>query len=213
MFRQMHTQEASPGADGSKGVLTRTAPSQAPAGLLGEGGRGLGWEFLTRVLKILLVAAAYYVAARFGLQLALIERNVTPFWPPTGIALVAFLVVGPRAWPGVALAAFLVNAPISTSLWAAGTTAVGNTLAPLIASKLLRRVGFRTELDRLRDAIAIVLLAALSAMFISASVGAGTLVLSGAIPAGAERLGSGASHPAWSAASKRNRRSEPVSER
>jgi signal transduction histidine kinase len=139
---------------------------------------------LTHAVKILLVAVAYYVAGRLGLQLSLVKENVTPLWPPTGIALVAFLILGPRIWPGVALGAFAVNLPISTSLWAAGATAVGNTLAPFVAAKLLDRVGFRKELDRLRDAVAIVFLGALVAMAISATVGAGVLVISGAIPPG-----------------------------
>jgi PAS domain S-box-containing protein len=138
-------------------------------------------DLLVAGAKIVTVGAAYYVAARLGLQLALIEENVTPLWPPSGIALVAFLVLGRGVWPGVALAALLVNTPISTSAWAAATTAAGNTIAPLLAAELLHVVGFRRELDRVRDAIAIVLLAALAAMVISASIGAGTLVLSGAI--------------------------------
>jgi len=138
----------------------------------------------TRAIKILLVAVAYYMAGRLGLQLSLVKENVTPLWPPTGIALVAFLILGPGIWPGVALGALAVNLPISTSLWAAGATGVGNTLAPFVAAKLLERVGFRTELDRVRDAMAIVFLAALSAMLISATVGAGVLVLSGTIPPG-----------------------------
>jgi PAS domain S-box-containing protein len=133
--------------------------------------------------KVVLVGGAYYVAARLGLRLALIERNVTPLWPPTGIAVVAFLVLGWRVWPGVALAAFAVNMPISTNALAAAATAAGNTLAPVVAAILLVRVGFRGEIDRLRDAMAIVFLGALLSMLISASVGAGTLVLSGAIPA------------------------------
>src|SRR6266705_2502963 len=132
--------------------------------------------------NVLLVAVAYYAAARLGLRLALIERNVTPFWPPTGIAVVAFLVFGRAVWPGVALAAFAVNLPISTNGLAAGATAAGNTLAPLVAATLLVKVGFRREIDRLRDAVAIVLGALLS-MLLSASVGAGVLVASGALPA------------------------------
>src|SRR2546423_4880317 len=64
--------------------------------------------------KVVLVGGAYYVAAILGLRVALIERNVTPLWPPTGIAVVAFLIFGWRVWPGVALAAFAVNLPIST---------------------------------------------------------------------------------------------------
>jgi PAS domain S-box-containing protein len=133
--------------------------------------------------KVLIVAFAYYAAARLGLRLALIERNVTPLWPPTGIALVAFLVFGRGVWPGVALAAFAVNLPISTNGLAAAATAAGNTLAPLVAASLLVSVGFRREIDRLWDAVDIVFLGALLSMLISASVGAGTLVLSGAISA------------------------------
>jgi PAS domain S-box-containing protein len=126
---------------------------------------------------IFVVGAAYYVAARLSLELSLIHENVTPLWPPTGIAVVAFLVFGRRVWPGVALAAFAVNLPISTNAVAAGITAVGNTLAPFVAALLLEKVDFHRELDRLRDAIAIVLLGGLVSMLISASIGAGTLVL------------------------------------
>jgi PAS domain S-box-containing protein len=133
--------------------------------------------------KTLMVALAYYVAARLGLRVALIERNVTPLWPPTGIALVAFLVFGRTLWPGVALAAFAVNLPINTNGFAAAATAAGNTLAPLVAASLLIRVGFRREIDRLWDAVDIVFLGALLSMLISASVGAGILLFSGAISA------------------------------
>jgi integral membrane sensor domain MASE1 len=138
---------------------------------------------LNYVAKTLIVAVAYYVAARLGLRVALIEENVTPLWPPTGIALVAFLVFGRALWPGVALAAFAVNLPINTNVLAAAATAAGNTLAPLVAASLLLRVGFRREIDRLWDAVHIVFLGALLSTLISASVGAATLVISGALPA------------------------------
>jgi PAS domain S-box-containing protein len=152
-------------------------------GLATKRDRALGSDVLARVFRIVLVAAVYYVAARLSLRLALVESNVTPLWPPTGIALVAFLVLGRGMWPGIAIAAFLVNAPISTNTLAAAATAAGNTLAPLVAAELLLLVGFRNEIDRVRDALAIVFLAALSATLLSASIGAGTLVLSDAIPA------------------------------
>jgi integral membrane sensor domain MASE1 len=94
----------------------------------------------------------YYGAAVGSLRLAVIGENVTPFWPPTGIAVAALVVFGLRLWPGVAIAAFLVNIPIDASLADAALTAFGNTLAPLVAATLLVRTGFRTELDRTRDA-------------------------------------------------------------
>jgi serine phosphatase RsbU (regulator of sigma subunit) len=128
-----------------------------------------------------LVAVAYYVGARVGLTLSLVERNVTPLWPPTGIAVAAFLLFGRSLWPGVALAAFAVNLPISEGALAAAVTAAGNTLAPLVAALLLARVGFRPQLDRRQDALSIVFLGALASTLISATIGAGTLVVSGAI--------------------------------
>ena len=134
------------------------------------------------LLRLAGVAVAYWAAARLSLNLALVHGQVTPIWPPTGIALVAILVLGRRIWPAIAVAAFAVNLPIGPSLLGAASIAVGNTLAPLVSSELLRRAGFRWQLDRMRDAIAIIVLAALVGMTISATVGSSVLVLSGAVP-------------------------------
>jgi signal transduction histidine kinase len=133
------------------------------------------------LLTVLLVASAYFVAARLSLRLALLP-GVTPLWPPSGIALVALLVFGRRVWPGVALSSFLVSLSIGTSPLPSLAIAVGDTLAPLVATALLHRMGFHLELDRERDAVAIVFLAALLSMLVSASIGALTLVISGTIP-------------------------------
>ncbi len=129
-------------------------------------------------VALVLLAAAYYLSARLGLTMSLVEENVTPLWPPTGIALAAFLLVGRSLWPAVAVAALLVNLPISEGLLAAAATAVGNTLAPFVAAVLLERVGFRRQLDRREDALSIVFIAALGSTVISASVGTATLVAS-----------------------------------
>jgi integral membrane sensor domain MASE1 len=130
---------------------------------------------------LVLVGGAYYLGGRLGLSLSVVEHNVTPLWPPTGIALAAFLLLGRSMWPGVAVAALAVNLPISTGTLPALVTAVGNTLAPLVAAILLERIGFRRQLDRRRDALAIVFLGALASMTISATIGATTLAASGAI--------------------------------
>jgi signal transduction histidine kinase len=133
------------------------------------------------VLPLALVGAVYWLAARLSLGLALVHGQVTPVWPPTGIALVAFLLLGRRAWPAIALGAFAVNLPIGPSPIGAAVIAAGNTLAPFAAAELLRRVDFHRELDRLQDAIAIIV-AALVAMMISATVGSLVLLLSGSVP-------------------------------
>ncbi|MBA2807704.1 MASE1 domain-containing protein [Streptomyces sp. KM273126] len=137
------------------------------------------------------VVAAYYVCARIGLQQELVRGQVTPLWPPTGIALVALMLWGLRMWPAIALGAFLVNVALGPWIVPVLLIAAGNTIAPVCAYLLLRRVGFRTELDRLQDALALVFLGALGGMVISATVGAGVLVAFGA-------LSPGAFWPTWS---------------
>src|SRR5713226_2065699 len=138
--------------------------------------------YLRALLRLALVAVTYWIAARLSLTLALVHGQVTPIWPPTGIALVAILVFGRRVWPAVFLGALAVNLPIGPSPLGAAFIAAGNTLAPLTAAALLKRAGFRIELDRLRDASAIILLGALVAMTISATIGTTVLVISGAVP-------------------------------
>ncbi len=133
------------------------------------------------VTRLAVVAVLYWLTARLGLNFALVHGQVTPIWPPTGIALVAILVVGRRVWPAIALAAFAVNLPIGPSPLGAALIAAGNTLAPLVSAQLLSWAGFRLELDRLRDAMAITLLAALGGMSISATVGSSVLLFSGSI--------------------------------
>ena len=138
--------------------------------------RQTGREFL----RLALVALAYWLAAKLSLNLALVHGQVTPIWPPTGIAVMAILIVGRRATAAIALAAFAINLPIGPSGLGAAVIAAGNTLAPLLSAELLRRVGFHRQMDRLFDAIAITV-AALSGMAVSATVGSLVLILSGAV--------------------------------
>jgi integral membrane sensor domain MASE1 len=145
----------------------------------GQGARG----YLVVCLQCLLVAVAYYLSAKLGLRLALVRGQVTPLWPPTGIGLACLLVLGIRVQPGIIIGAFLVNLPIGPTFWVVIGVSAGNSLAPLCAYVLLRRVGFRVEMDRLWDAINLVFLGALGGMVVSATLGAGTLYLAGALPA------------------------------
>jgi diguanylate cyclase (GGDEF)-like protein len=137
----------------------------------------------SKVLLILGVAAAYYLAARIGLGLQQVRGQVTPLWPPTGVALVSLLLLGRRVWPGISLGALLVNVPIGPSVPAVVAISIGNTLAPLCAYWMLRRVGFGTELKRLRDGLWLVSLGALAAMLVSATIGGTALLAADAIPA------------------------------
>src|SRR4026209_3005628 len=87
----------------------------------------------------LLIAVVYFAAAELGLSLASIHENVTPVWPPTGIAIAALLIFGGRVWPGVFIGALAANLPTSISVASAVGVATGNTLEAVIAWFLLHR--------------------------------------------------------------------------
>ncbi|WP_308288944.1 MASE1 domain-containing protein [Streptomyces humicola] len=135
-------------------------------------------------MEIIVVTAVYFMTARLGLlqEVTIGGETVTPLWPPTGVALFFLLSMGVRIWPGIALGEFAVSASISPVHIADIGIVAGNTLAPVCAYLMLRRVGFRAELDRLRDGLALVFLGALGAMLISATVGDGALALDGTLP-------------------------------
>ncbi|MFF7489198.1 MASE1 domain-containing protein [Streptomyces luteogriseus] len=129
-------------------------------------------------LQTLAVAACYYGSARLGLLRELVVEGavVTPIWPPTGVAVACLLLFGLRCWPGIALGAFFVILSLTTLTPSALAVLAGNTAAPVAGYLLLRRAGFRNDLARLRDGLALVFLGALTAMLISSTTGAGILI-------------------------------------
>ncbi len=132
--------------------------------------------------KLGAIALAYLIAARFGFSHAFTPQGVPVVWPASGVALVAMLVAGHRAWPGVWLGAFLAHATMAEPLLTAASVAAGNTLASVIAAALLQRfAGFDRALVRVRDVLALVLLGAAAACTVSATFGATSLALGGII--------------------------------
>lgn len=146
-----------------------------PKGLWPEASLSGGWYFLS----IVLLAGAYFVAAKVGLSLASVHTNVSPVWPPTGIAIAAILLLGYRVWPGILLGALLANFLTPVPVAASAAIAIGNTLEALSAGWVLRSVGFHTSLDRARDVFKFVVTVAACTM-VSASVGALSLYLGNA---------------------------------
>src|SRR3546814_128932 len=97
-------------------------------------------------------------------------------WPPAGISLAALLVFGYRAWPGILAGAFFTEVGLGIPGGAAAIIAIGNTMEALAGCYLLRRIpGFDLALIRLRDLLALVVLAAGMSTFIGASVAAMSL--------------------------------------
>jgi signal transduction histidine kinase len=128
------------------------------------------------------LAIVYSVTARLGLSVAFPVEQVSPVWPPTGIALVALFRFGHRLWPGVTLGAFAANALAHEPLLTVCGIATGNTLEALVGAWLLRRSGFQPSLERVKDTVILVLLGAASSTIVSATIGATSLCLTGLHP-------------------------------
>ena len=101
-------------------------------------------------------------------------------WPPTGIAIAAFLVFGYRMWPAVAIGAFLVNLTTAGSALSSLGIAAGNTIEGLVATWLVDRFanGYHA-FERPQDVLKFAFLAALASPTLSATIGVTSLALTG----------------------------------
>jgi PAS domain S-box-containing protein len=129
----------------------------------------------------LIVAIVYFAAAEVGLSLASLHSNVTPVWPPTGIAIASLLIFGRRVWPGIFIGALAANLPTNIPVAAAVGIAVGNTLEALLACWLLQRTPrWRNSFDTVGDVMLFVVYAAVLAPLVSATIGSLSLCLGNA---------------------------------
>jgi diguanylate cyclase (GGDEF)-like protein len=131
-------------------------------------------------LLALALAAIYFIVGKLGLKLAYVHPSATAVWPPTGIALVAFLMLGYRVWPGIFLGALLANLTTAGSLPVCLGIAAGNTLEGLLGCYFLNRfAGGETAFDSAKGLLRFLLLAALLSTAVSATLGAVSLSLGG----------------------------------
>ena len=130
-------------------------------------------------MRCALVAAVYFAVARIGFLAAVAQDVVSSAWPPSGFALAALLLLGPRLWPGVALGALAANLSAGVPLAGAAGIATGNTLEALTGFWLLRLAGFDAGLRRIRDVVALVFLGAMLPTALGAALGVTSLLLSG----------------------------------
>lgn len=127
------------------------------------------------------MAISYFVTAKIGLSLSLLEHSVTVFWPPSGIALAALLLFGYRLWPGVFLGALCANWVAGWPILPVVGMATGATLEALLATYLLNRhTRFTVRLDEARDIFRLTWLGGISAL-VSALIGVLCLKWVGAI--------------------------------
>ncbi|OLB18990.1 MAG: hypothetical protein AUH12_01085 [Gemmatimonadetes bacterium 13_2_20CM_69_8] len=137
-------------------------------------------RLLRRLGPLVAIAVAYFVAGKLGLQVAFVNANATSVWPPAGIALAAFVLLGYDVWPAVLVGAFLVNVTTAGSVATSLGIAVGNTLEGVVGAYLVNQFARgRRAFDRAQDVFAFATLAAGVSTTVSATLGVTTLSLAG----------------------------------
>jgi len=137
-------------------------------------------RYLPTLLLVALLTLIYYVAGRIGLALAVVNPSASGVWPSTGIALAALLLFGHRLWPAVFLGALWVNLTTSGAVGASLMIAVGNTLEAVLGAYLVNLYASgRHAFDQSRTIFRFIVLAAMLSTALSATLGTGTLALSG----------------------------------
>lgn len=147
--------------------------------------------FLLMLIRILLLACAYWIAGWLSLQLAIPPGFVSGLFLPMGIALGAMLIWGVPMIGGVLLGSTLLNLSVSLLAGHSFSSAIfliafeiacGSALASLAGVLLIRRyVGFPNDLTDERKIFLLFVLGGPVATSLSASIGSSVLLLNGLI--------------------------------
>ncbi|MEH2241469.1 MASE1 domain-containing protein [Nostoc sp.] len=148
---------------------------------------------LRQIGGIVVLAIAYYGMAEISRHLASTPNNVTPVWPPDGIAAGAVLLFGNWIGYGVLLGSFLANfwafrdstsfLSLVISTLPVLLIAIGTTLGTMLGVFLLRKTtNLHYPLERVTDVFKFLILTGMVGPIINATVGVASLALSGKVP-------------------------------
>ena len=102
------------------------------------------------ISKTILIVIGYILAAKLGFFLAFLNSQVSPVWPPEGVAFAAIVLMGRNAIPGILIGATLANYMNNPHIPTAILIGFGNTLGVIINYYLLNLF---VKSDRIFDSI------------------------------------------------------------
>jgi PAS domain S-box-containing protein len=145
------------------------------------------WRKASHTAAVLGLAAIYLLAARLGWLAAPRAFNVSPVWPPAGIAVAVLLLFGYRLWPGILLGAFIAYATSGLApgraLAVAGSSigiALASSLEALTGAWLTRRfAGGQDAFEQPQTVFRFVALTAMLSTIITPTLGLLALSLAG----------------------------------
>ncbi|HEX3804500.1 MAG TPA: diguanylate cyclase [Solirubrobacteraceae bacterium] len=122
-------------------------------------------------------AAIYVGAAQIGFALTLVNGAVSTVWVPAGLSLAILFLGGRNLWPALVLGEFVANTLHGSGAGTSLAFGVGDALEALAGRAVLVRLGFRPQLDRLRDIFILLIPGALIPSLVGASVGTFSLLI------------------------------------
>src|SRR5215472_232137 len=127
--------------------------------------------------------AAYVLAAKLSLRLATVHPSASPFWPPTGIAIVTLLLLGLRYWPAIFVGAFFANVTTAGSVLTSLGIGAGNCLEAVTAAYLVSRFARGKDVfDSTWGILRFALYGGILSTGIAATLGVTSLALGGYAP-------------------------------
>jgi integral membrane sensor domain MASE1 len=127
------------------------------------------------------MAAGYFLAGEVGFALVR-SRAVIPIWPASGLAVAGLLFFGRRAWPGIAVGAFLLDVR-QIDVDAALVAMVAQTSGPLVTVRLAGLRPTSESLSRVADVVRF-LAAAAAGSLVSATIASTGLLAVGSYGTG-----------------------------
>jgi integral membrane sensor domain MASE1 len=124
-----------------------------------------------RLKRIFILTLAYAATGWLGLCVPFTGSQVTLFWLPTGIAIAALYRWSIHIWPGIFIGALIINCYVGTSLHTNLIIALGNTLGPLAALRLMQHFNCRITSSMHRANALCFLMIAIASMLIPAAIG------------------------------------------
>ncbi|GAP95387.1 sensor histidine kinase [Leptolyngbya sp. NIES-2104] len=142
-------------------------------------------QWVPTLFAIALVAIVYFVSAKLAFTFVQLDAQAqaSVLYPPAGIALAAVMLLERFSWIGVFVGATLFGRSLDGVSWITAIVAgLGSTLEVLVAVGLLKRLGFRRSLRRVRDVLAFASIGAVLAPSLNATISTINGYLAGIVP-------------------------------
>ncbi|MEZ5583979.1 MAG: MASE1 domain-containing protein [Candidatus Competibacteraceae bacterium] len=123
------------------------------------------------VLRACLLIGAYYLAGQAGLFLRVAYADLTPLWPPSGIAVALLWVYGRYWWPVIPCGEYLIAWGLGQPVLVGIGGAAAQLLEAYLAYYLLRTVCVNQQLNTARDVLNFTVFGAFAPPIAAAAIG------------------------------------------